>query len=434
MSRNFSIGKRYGGNLQTKIFPTRNAISDKLSFLFHPGFIIDRMLLKLPEYVIASVVSCWIRLRELGLLDTACCNQTHRIDLLNILSSSWFEFQASSKLISPTVILWIQERNLTMQRVLIELGKSRLKNKLILEAFLAIAQTWTSLRSFSYRARRFNSQGVIGHSIESLCHLIILNNPKLTALNVDNVGGLEQLIVFIADNAKQIERVHIRVIWTWKNVYIHQLERLLLYSDSIGEITIRCEQNYYSRIHVKYYRSQHQYSVSLENVHYRTKNDLSRDICTMSCIDNMLNLVLTNFAVQNVDCEAHDVLPNQGENVSWRNILDRRHQYGLTSIIVPFTCEYFKDIVKLFKDNQELWFIAFVDESIDKTNKDVLSIIANHKNKFCETVLMFHEDLVVAMECARSVLLAWNILDFIDVYDGSGARYRVMLHPDDRRA
>lgn len=244
------------------------------------------MLFKLPEYLIGSVVSHWIELQDLTKLDTAVCNKKSRIEFLNILSSTWFEFRSETEMNIENA-QWISFRKVSVALVEILCYTNKEKVQQNFELITRIAFDWNHLRSFTCTTFKGPQSELKNDCIplSKLWETIIRNNPKLMFLEVSELADPLLFPICVAVNAPQIESI--KLVTNSSVFYLLYFESVIHHCKNLRMVSIRNNMRS-SEISVQINKN-HEFAVALHNITYETQLLLNFDL-------NMLrNIKLIGF-------------------------------------------------------------------------------------------------------------------------------------------
>lgn len=173
------------------------------------------------------------------MLDTACCNEIDRVDLLHIFSASWFEIQELSA-IWPKKLTWLMAKNIKIKRIAPYLTNS-VGNKQNLNLLKQISDHFTFLNEVSCSTYSCESLGS-NISLDKIWRKIIIVNPNLRIFKVC-IKKTRSFLQFIAKNATQLE--HLQVLTDNKNkCQLADLAPIVQSCNKIKKIELeRCEES-----------------------------------------------------------------------------------------------------------------------------------------------------------------------------------------------
>jgi len=223
-------------------------------------------------------------LKDLARLDTAICNQNDRLELLNIVSSTWFEFQSVS-VVNIANVGWINGRSLKMQRIDVQFEFESEKWMF----FQITTINWTRLISFRCA---YGDVKIHNRNIDLMQHweLLFSNNKLLTELDLYEIftPNLEQFLILLGKNVPKIIDLKVQTSYTNTGIYLYFLQPVFLGCKHLLSVVLSENS---SQIHVNVY-SENSYDIYFTNIGYEKK--------ACACLDIMLlkSLKLTAFRVE----------------------------------------------------------------------------------------------------------------------------------------
>ena len=74
----------------------------------------------LPSVLAANIVECWISVKDLVFLDTACCQTAVRAKLVNVLSECNLRLKSSNLNNTDDLVAWSLKRNARVSELFID--------------------------------------------------------------------------------------------------------------------------------------------------------------------------------------------------------------------------------------------------------------------------------------------------------------------------
>lgn len=251
------------------------------------------MLFHLPDKVLASILDSWMRCKSLVKLDTAICNKLCRVELLAILSATWFKFHPKCS-ITSTNINWFQLRELRVDRADI----SHVKDQHTLE----ILKQWNHLFSLKMccSMRMYDAHlHATDLDIMNRCFGLIKNVSCLEKLEVefDTTETAMMLLNILPIHAQQL--VTLKISWKYErtrgdSVHLKECADVLKSCKELRTLELS-HFGTSTRVDIKHQRNAaSEHSVWMSNVEYSDSEALDRDVVVFQSF----NLVGFHFSTQ----------------------------------------------------------------------------------------------------------------------------------------
>lgn len=265
--------------------PTRNG--QTATSMFRIVHLLSIMLSKLPEYLIAAIISVWLELTDLAKLDTSS-NHVDRNELSNIMSSKWFEFipmQSFFYRSRASKMEWTHARNISLQNAAI--GYQYVDN---IDREMLI--DWVGHGKL--RRLYVTTTGMEGTRVPmvSLCldlvwKHIVTKNSCLIDLEICDVNNMEWLLSFIGNNAPQLLNLQLTACSKSK-IVVHYIQPVLTLCVAIHRLVVKQSPHhcYSDGISVIIDDKRHVY-ISMRQIHYDDIADLQNDMLTLNSVKLM---------------------------------------------------------------------------------------------------------------------------------------------------
>lgn len=355
------------------------------------------MLSKLPECIIAHILSHWIEIGELITLDSALCSGISRNEFLDILTSAWFIFKPQAMLYRATM-KWIELRNLSFESVELALLSSNRKPTIRYDDdwIRRFCLKMTMLQSFSCGSPFFVDNWLTNNT-DNEWKRLVQNNPHLIHLEVCNVANPKLFCDFLSNSALNLETVH---VWSKCNcdaLYLHFTEPVLE-SLTMCKLVTLSHGNMFQGTTIKVAVEESQsLCITMCNINYKSFHDLNCDKAMLQ------NNKIVEFQAHY--CEYDNMVSETLTSLN-RIATDKGTLQGVDiEITSPTENESLLEIQNILHRNPNLLRLKIVNNN-NMTDDDLLRLFANQNHKLMHININVWAVVRFSPETVKSIMHA----------------------------
>lgn len=340
---------------------------------------VSNLLSQLPQDLCALVLMEWIELKSLGQDDTAICNKIDRSDLLNIFTSSWFEFKPNAT-VNAATFQWVVLKTIELQNIVVDMTKTSVKENIAIIS--QIAGNWTKIREF--RCKIYHIRDPFGeYNIDPLWEMIIRNNTKLSVAEFCGVILHQQFFSYVAEHGQQIVNLVVAVKEHHPQLYLHNIEPIWLSCKQLRSVKVMGDHLsvFRNEVGVYFWDSSTACAVYLNNVRYLSHEVFERDMKVLFNVQRDFRLI----GFRAVNCTGDILSTVDGTFISFL-----KTQHNIVDLAATFSVDVFTELRSLMENNKRLQRLVVMVESnssLNLTCEEIKTLFARNRHEIKSLII-----------------------------------------------